>query len=342
MAKTVKILLISLALFSALAPLNIILAQENTVTNTTSTDTIEQIPAQALDTTTPSLLPDNPFYFLKEWTRKIRSAFTFNGIKKAELENKFANEKLLELRKIAESGTASDKIQKATENYQKAIERVKNVAVKIKDKAENNPEVNKFLEKFTNQQVLHEKILEKLETQVPEQALRKIKEAREQHLEKFQQVMTKLEENKERIAEKIKNALQDGDTSNPEILDRIKEKMPDDVKERIEAVRTKVMDKVIEKTEQKNEKNNCPAIQKPASDFCKEGKIKVEKDGNGCITQINCARLEQKVCTQEYAPVCGKDGKTYSNKCVARTNGVEIAYVGECGIKNTNTTNTRQ
>lgn len=37
------------------------------------------------------------------------------------------------------------------------------------------------------------------------------------------------------------------------------------------------------------------------------------------------------VCTQEYKPVCGIDGKTYSNVCRARVAGVEISHKGECG-----------
>lgn len=37
------------------------------------------------------------------------------------------------------------------------------------------------------------------------------------------------------------------------------------------------------------------------------------------------------LCTQEYAPVCGVDGSSYANRCIAEMqHGVKVAYEGEC------------
>lgn len=39
---------------------------------------------------------------------------------------------------------------------------------------------------------------------------------------------------------------------------------------------------------------------------------------------------EGKACTTEYVPVCGEDGKTYSNTCFAEIANVSVAHMGEC------------
>ncbi|MBU4274695.1 hypothetical protein KKE19_02675 [Patescibacteria group bacterium] len=368
----------------------------------------EEVSSQDLGINEPKLLPDSPFYFLKNWVRKIQSTLTFNKVKKAELENKYANEKLIELKKLVEKNADPEKIKKATENYQNQIEKIKEKVEQIKEKAADNQAVDKFLDKFVNQQILQEKILQKLEEQVPTEALEKIKEAREQHLVKFGEVMTKLEDRAEKIKEKIENALEEGGSQfknfkNLEILKNIEEKIPEQAKEAIQQaqenalnrlkenlenmslkdqekfkdyidnvsgdkekqlqileslkteisempaiqmklnqVRERVMEKVMEKAQEGAVIKNCPLTEKPSSNFCPNGRIVPQKDEKGCIIEFKCViPAETQVtppstefnCIALWDPVCGKDGKTYSNKCFVKLANVEVAYQGECKTK---------
>ena len=43
--------------------------------------------------------------------------------------------------------------------------------------------------------------------------------------------------------------------------------------------------------------------------------------------------IDDMVCTEEFKPVCGKDGETYSNKCYAKKAGVTIKFDGSCDPK---------
>jgi hypothetical protein len=372
----------------------------------------ETVSAQDLGVKEPRLLPDSPFYFAKNWWRGLRLGFTFNPVKKAELQERFANEKLLELKKLAAKKKDPKILEKAINNYQKEIERVKTRAEALKGRVKNKARLESFLDKFIRHQALHQRILEKLETKVPPQAIEKIKQARKRHLERFRDVMLKLED-KDKIPERLEKSLEKIKGSkfraikHLELLKRLEEKAPEDKKEAIQKAEERMLEKfkarmekmspqeqerfekylekirgdkekhleilenlrseikerpelkkrleasrvrVLRRIKEKAAEKNCPQWTPPAPGFCKEGRVIIKRDKKGCPLPPQCIvpgerELPRKVlplknkkpkvaCINLWDPVCGKDGKTYSNKCFAKVAGVEIDYKGVCREEN--------
>jgi hypothetical protein len=63
-----------------------------------------------------------------------------------------------------------------------------------------------------------------------------------------------------------------------------------------------------------------------ATVFACEKESLVPDNNSDCVEKIN----PEIVCTLQYDPVCGCNGKTYGNACVAGASGIRVLYVGEC------------
>lgn len=361
MSKAIKIFLILTVLGLGMIILTQSSAQEVPAEVTKEVNLDEDVQPGDLGVGEPMLLPGHPLYFLKNWGRSIRLFFAFRPVTKAELREKFANEKLIELKKLIAEKKNPDDIKKGIENYQDEIEKIKDQADKIKDKAKDNPRVESFLDKFLHQQILHEKLLSKLENQVPPEAFEKIKKARERHLERFKDVMLKLEDRKEKIAEKLDETLEKQKGSkyknfkNLEILLELEEKVPEQAKEAIRRAQENSLKRLkgdLEKMSPEDQERFKEYIEKIGG--VKERKLeilenlkselkekpeiqkKIIQSRDKVLERIKQKGAEKpKFCITLWNPVCGKDGKTYSNECFAKVAGVKIAHKGVCKVSTT-------
>jgi len=248
MSKLIKICLLASVLALVIVPAISVKAQETEPVDSPEIEIEEDVPeevtidetvtAEDLGIKEPTLLPDSNFYFLKNWRRGIRSIFTRDPAKKAELKLKYASEKLLEARKLAEKKKRPEILIKATESFGQEMARVRVQIDKMKGVASTSPKIGKFLDKFVQKEFLHQKILDKIEEQVPEGALERIRTVKEAQLVRFGEVMDKLED-KAQIKTRIENNLEQLEGSvfkqvkEMEILKRFEEKAPEAVKEKI-------------------------------------------------------------------------------------------------------------
>ena len=328
----------------------------------------EDIEAEDLGIGKPIILPDNPFYFLKTWARNIRQAFAFRNVVKAELMEKFANEKLIELKEMVKREKSVEIIKRAADNYEEEIEKIKDITGKIKEKAQENPEVEKFLDKFVKHQILHQRVLQKLEDQVPAENMEKIREMREKHLERFSEVMTKLEDRPEKLKERLETKMEEIEGSkyknfkNLETLSELEQVVPEQIRETIREVQENTLMKFKAELEKMpvrdqerfgdylekisgQEENQVRVLESLRMKLKETPKIEqniiqsrdkaleqVQQRTEDELQEQTQERVQEKkqVCISLWNPVCGADGRTYSNECFARVAGVNIKYRGAC------------
>ncbi len=183
----------------------------------------------------PTILPTSPLYFLKNVSRFFQGALTFNPVKRAELSLKFANEKLLEAKKLAErQGIPGETLRSALENYNREMERIRQ---RLETAAEKTPALENFLDKLVDYGIKQQKILDKISGDF-RPARETVEQIKEKSLETVNAVPLRLEAAEEfgRRLERVVNQQAGSgfkDFKNLEVLKEVELKVPEQAKDAV-------------------------------------------------------------------------------------------------------------
>jgi flagellar biosynthesis/type III secretory pathway chaperone len=246
------------------------------------------------------------------------------------------------------------------------MEKIRERVEKFKEKAADNPKIDDFLNKYTNRVMLQQRLMDGLEKKFSDdpEKLQKMEQVREKVMENFGEIINKLED-KDKIADRLDKITEDIEGSqyknfkNLEVLLELENKVPEQAKEAIQKAQENALKRL-----HGDLNNMSPEDQEKFSDYLEKiggnqalqlravEKLKEKESSNNVNKILN--QIEEKVqqrvnttksenlpekesgatiCPMYWAPVCGKDNKTYSNIVCAKASGVEVAYSGECRVE---------
>ncbi|MBI5221581.1 MAG: hypothetical protein HY979_02135 [Candidatus Magasanikbacteria bacterium] len=216
------------------------------------------VTATDLGVAEPTVLPSNRFgYFFKNLARAVQTTLTFNQVKKAELELKIANERLVEAQKVAEIDSTSAKTQaivaKAQEKYQQLIEKVQTRVEKLKEKGDQRAEA--LLDKVTDRQLKQQQLMENLQDKLenlPVEQKERLEQVREKVLENFGQFLERVDENTEKVKERLDKVIESQNDNqlkvirHLEVMERLGDKLQNEnIKEGLTQAKEQLRDKMI-------------------------------------------------------------------------------------------------
>lgn len=201
----------------------------------------QEVTIQDLGVSDPGMLPGNPFYFLKEWSREVKTSFSFKSVKKAETQLQIVNERVAEIKKLKDLLPSSNKtFTKSLDNYQKSVDLLKEKIDNLRDSSSSETDV--FLNQLADSIIKQIKLFSEIKDKVGDKNKNKISELQEKITQIIADIPSKMEtpnDFKCRLEKVIKNQSDNSlkEITISEILDRFNEKMPKEA--RVELLKIK-------------------------------------------------------------------------------------------------------
>ena len=194
------------------------------------------ITAEDLNVSEPTVLPTNPFYFLKEFGREIQMLITLDPIKKAEIKLKIASEKLIEADKLSNN---KEDLENALSSYTNSLKSLREYASTLKQDSESS---NAFLKKITIQTFNQQKFLDQIADKQSESS-QKIFESKEKALNSLTNTSLGLGSS-EKVRDALEEAINNAKTGTNNVLDvlkRVEGIVPEQAKKVIIEVENKII-----------------------------------------------------------------------------------------------------
>lgn len=260
----------------------------------------------------PIILPTSPLYFLKEWRRGFLRAVTKDPLSQIVLEMDILDEKAAELRKIRNVKPEDfPGLERSLTNYKETQD-------ELRKRLENAPAIRDERDRETLAKELFERLA--------------------YHNNFFSELSEAYAEN----------------TEVSEALDSAKGKIADSAVSASGAVSEEVLKNIIRaafiaSSSTSTASSSISVIEYEIVERMKGvAPDKVRRALDELLAELSSSTATSTatssasstatstvpvVCILIFEPVCGEDGKTYSNSCFASAAGVKVKFKGECGTQ---------
>lgn len=323
--------------------------------NIENTDINEIMPISLnpeLEETEEIEIPSKFSLFFKNILETLDVTFTFSQEKKIEKSLKYAENKIEIANKILNSSNAENLEERfevalsMIENAERHINRIQSKERILEMNKEENKEqgesengkseaeknkMEAVMNRIMNIQSSKDRVYAQMENiSEDEEKLEKIIEQKQKNYEKQEIFLNSLQE-EENLDYTLQNIIQN------RTIEINTNKQIDNIK--LENIRER--NRIDEQNQEQEQNQNSDSIQNQEQE---QNQIRNrDEEISNDIDDLTEKPEGVVMCTMEYAPVCGEDGRTYPNRCVAENqNMVKVIYEGECnnlGNKNSDSEN---